>query len=68
MRRPVRAAGAGLDGKPVSLARFWGQVFGADTRALDRAAAQPFVRAHGLTLPSLHDPVGELLLPTRCNP
>ncbi|WP_405486431.1 TlpA disulfide reductase family protein [Streptomyces sp. NBC_00096] len=35
---------------------------GINTRDRDRAAAQSFVRAHGLSFPSLHDPTGELLL------
>ncbi|MFG2986524.1 TlpA family protein disulfide reductase [Streptomyces sp. NPDC048258] len=35
---------------------------GINTRDRDRAAAQSFVRAHGLGFPSLHDPAGELLL------
>ncbi|MFJ3922175.1 TlpA family protein disulfide reductase [Streptomyces sp. NPDC090022] len=35
---------------------------GINTRDLDRAAAQSFVRAHGLSFPSLHDPDGSLLL------
>ncbi|MFF1413039.1 TlpA family protein disulfide reductase [Streptomyces sp. NPDC058289] len=97
--------GADLDGKPVSLAEFRGQVvvlnvwgswcgpcrseaddlerlsgqtrtqgvrfLGINTRDRDRAAAQSFVRAHGLGFPSLHDPTGELLLrfpPALLNP
>lgn len=98
-------AGPDLDGKPVSLAEFRGQVvvlnvwgswcgpcraeaddlerlsgqtraqgvrfLGINTRDRDRAAAQSFVRAHGLGFPSLHDPTGELLLrfpPALLNP
>ncbi|MFD6885601.1 TlpA disulfide reductase family protein [Streptomyces sp. NPDC059957] len=98
-------AGADLDGKPVGLAGFRGQVvvlnvwgswcgpcraeaddlerlsgetrtqgvrfLGINTRDRDRAAAQSFVRAHGLGFPSLHDPAGELLLrfpPALLNP
>ncbi|MCX5403001.1 TlpA family protein disulfide reductase [Streptomyces sp. NBC_00335] len=98
-------AGADLDGKPVGLAGFRGQVvvlnvwgswcgpcraeaddlerlsaqtraqgvrfLGINTRDRDRAAAQSFVRAHGLGFPSLHDPSGELLLrfpPALLNP
>ncbi|UUU43797.1 TlpA disulfide reductase family protein [Streptomyces sp. NBC_00162] len=98
-------AGEDLDGKPVSLAEFRGQVvvlnvwgswcgpcraeaddlerlsgqtraegvrfLGINTRDRDRAAAQSFVRAHGLGFPSLHDPDGELLLrfpPALLNP
>ncbi|WP_407840858.1 TlpA disulfide reductase family protein [Streptomyces sp. DSM 116496] len=97
--------GADLDGKPVGLAEFRGQVvvlnvwgswcgpcraeaddlerlsgqtraqgvrfLGINTRDRDRAAAQSFVRAHGLGFPSLHDPTGELLLrfpPALLNP
>ncbi|WP_328924033.1 TlpA family protein disulfide reductase [Streptomyces sp. NBC_00190] len=96
--RPAAPALAGddLDGKPVSLAEFRGEVvvlnvwgswcgpcraevddlerlsaqtraegvrfLGINTRDRDRAAAQGFVRAHGLGFPSLHDPAGELLL------
>ncbi|MFB6613888.1 TlpA disulfide reductase family protein [Streptomyces sp. NPDC085524] len=96
--RPAAPALAGddLDGKPVSLSEFRGQVvvlnvwgswcgpcraeaddlerlgertrdqgvrfLGINTRDRDRAAAQSFVRAHGLEFPSLHDPAGELLL------
>lgn len=44
---------------------------GINTRDRDRAAAQSFVRAHGLGFPSLHDPNGELLLrfpPALLNP
>uniref|UniRef100_A0AAU2JYY4 TlpA family protein disulfide reductase n=1 Tax=Streptomyces sp. NBC_00049 TaxID=2903617 RepID=A0AAU2JYY4_9ACTN len=44
---------------------------GINTRDRDRAAAQSFVRAHGLGFPSLHDPAGELLLrfpPALLNP
>ncbi|MGW0750485.1 TlpA family protein disulfide reductase [Streptomyces sp. NPDC002587] len=89
-------AGEDLDGKPVSLTGFRGQVvvlnvwgswcgtcraeaddlerlseqtraegirfLGINIRDRDRAAAQAFVRAHGLGFPSLHDPSGELLL------
>ncbi|MEU3721530.1 TlpA disulfide reductase family protein [Streptomyces sp. NPDC031705] len=89
-------AGADLEGKPVSLAGFRGQVvvvnvwrsrcgpcraeaddlerlsrqtkgqgvafLGINTRDGDRAAAQSFVRTHGLGFPSLHDPEGDLLL------
>ncbi|WP_239516666.1 MULTISPECIES: TlpA disulfide reductase family protein [unclassified Streptomyces] len=89
-------AGADLDGNPVSLDQFRGQVvvlnvwgswcgpcraeaddlerlsgqtraqgvrfLGINTRDRERAAAQSFVRAHGLGFPSLHDPAGELLL------
>ncbi|MFD9303352.1 TlpA disulfide reductase family protein [Streptomyces sp. NPDC060048] len=98
-------AGADLDGAPVSLSGFRGQVvvlnvwgswcgpcraeaddlerlsgqtraqgvrfLGINTRDRDRAAAQSFVRAHGLGFPSLHDPTGELLLrfpPALLNP
>ncbi|WP_411104798.1 TlpA disulfide reductase family protein [Streptomyces sp. cmx-4-9] len=98
-------AGDDLDGKPVSLAGFRGQVvvlnvwgswcapcraeaddlaqlsrqtrddgvrfLGINTRDRERAAAQSFVRAHGLGFPSLHDPTGELLLrfpPAALNP
>ncbi|MER7463371.1 TlpA disulfide reductase family protein [Streptomyces sp. NPDC097981] len=35
---------------------------GINTRDRDRAAARTFVRAHGLSYPSLPDPTGELLL------
>ncbi|WKV75353.1 TlpA family protein disulfide reductase [Streptomyces sp. PCS3-D2] len=35
---------------------------GINTRDPDRAAARSFVRAHGLTFPSFHDPDGDLLL------
>lgn len=89
-------AGDDLDGNPVSLTGFRGQVvvlnvwgswcapcraeaddlerlsrqtrgdgvrfLGINTRDRDRAAAQSFVRAHGLSFPSLHDPTGALLL------
>ncbi|MFD9408150.1 TlpA family protein disulfide reductase [Streptomyces sp. NPDC059989] len=44
---------------------------GINTRDRDRAAARSFVRAHGLSFPSLHDPTGELLLrfpPALLNP
>ncbi|WP_405699978.1 MULTISPECIES: TlpA family protein disulfide reductase [unclassified Streptomyces] len=98
-------AGADLDGQPVGLTDFRGQVvvlnvwgswcgpcraeadglerlsrqtrdegvrfLGINTRDRDRAAARSFVRAHGLSFPSLHDPTGELLLrfpPALLNP
>ncbi|MFF3213410.1 TlpA disulfide reductase family protein [Streptomyces sp. NPDC002886] len=98
-------AGADLDGKPLGLTEFRGQVvvlnvwgswcgpcraeaddlerlsgqtraqgvrfLGINTRDPDRAAAQSFVRAHGLGFPSLHDPTGKLLLrfpPALLNP
>ncbi|MFD7628261.1 TlpA family protein disulfide reductase [Streptomyces sp. NPDC059851] len=35
---------------------------GINTRDPDREAARSFVRAHGVTWPSLHDPAGGLLL------
>ncbi|MBW5485659.1 TlpA family protein disulfide reductase [Streptomyces bambusae] len=44
---------------------------GINTRDRDRAAARAFVRAHGLSFPSLHDPAGDLLLrfpPALLNP
>ncbi|WP_329389343.1 TlpA family protein disulfide reductase [Streptomyces sp. NBC_01351] len=98
-------AGVDLDGEPVGLDGFQGQVvvlnvwgswcgpcrteaddlarlsgrtraegvrfLGINTRDRERAAAQSFVRAHGLGFPSLHDPDGELLLrfpPALLNP
>lgn len=98
-------AGDDLDGNPVSLTGFRGEVvvlnvwgswcapcraeaddleqlsrqtrgegvrfLGINTRDRDRAAARSFVRAHGLSFPSLHDPAGELLLrfpPAALNP
>ncbi|MEV7520457.1 TlpA disulfide reductase family protein [Streptomyces sp. NPDC091371] len=105
--RPAAPALAGedLDGQPVGLDGFRGQVvvlnvwgswcgpcraeaddlarlsertradgvrfLGINTRDRDRAAAQSFVRAHGIGFPSLHDPAGELLLrfpPALLNP
>nr|WSW42250.1 TlpA family protein disulfide reductase [Streptomyces sp. NBC_01001] len=98
-------AGDDLDGQPVGLTDFRGQVVvlnvwgswcgpcraeaddlerlsrqtrdegvrfvGINTRDRNRAAARSFVRAHGLSFPSLHDPTGELLLrfpPALLNP
>ncbi|WP_420081542.1 TlpA disulfide reductase family protein [Streptomyces sp. JL4002] len=44
---------------------------GINTRDRDRSAALAFVRSHGLSFPSLHDPDGDLLLrfpPALLNP